>query len=286
MKYLSLILMGFTLLPVPQSESRLNVETLNAFQIEGTIKPRREIVVRSGYFGVVDEIYVSIGDKVEKGQKLALIKSILDYEKLELAQANYARANLELDSARDKVRRLEKLFHKQLISNREFDDARRAYDFALADREQFRKEILYITDGKSHHGNLDNNIVYASASGTIIDVNVGAGDHILAALNYSQGTPIVSIANMNDMVFSGIIGEHHLQHLHPGQSILIKVVAYPDLSLPGTLETVSLIGEERTEATYFSYKASIKITENKLLRSGLRGLVTISLTEPVEVASQ
>lgn len=285
MTYLSLILMSFTLLAVAQSESRLNVETLNALQIDGTVKPRREIVVRSGYFGVVDEIYVSIGDKVEKGQKLARIKSILNYEKLELAQANYTRANLELDSASDNMRRLEKLFQKQLISSREFDDARRAYDFALADRDQFRKEMLYITDGKSHHGNLDNNIVYASASGTIIDVNVGAGDHILAALDYSLGTPIVSIANMNDMVFSGKISEHHLQHLHPGQSILIKVVAYPDLSLSGTLETVSLIGEERAEVTYFSYKASIKITENKLLRGGLRGVATISLTEPVEVAS-
>ena len=285
MTYLSLILMGFTLLAVQQSESLVNVETLNALQIEGTIKPRREIVVRSGYFGVVDEVYVSIGDKVEKGQKLALIKSIVNYEKLELAQANYAKANLELDSARDNMRRLEKLFQKQLISNREFDDARRAYDFALADREQFRKEILYITEGKSHRGNLDNNIVYASASGTIIDVNVGAGDHILAALDYSLGTPIVSIANMNDMVFSGKIGEHHLQHLHPGQSILIKVVAYPDLSLSGTLETVSLIGEEHAETTYFSYKASVKITENKLLRGGLRGVATISLTEPIEVVS-
>lgn len=285
MTYLSFLLMGLTLLAAPQCESRTNVETLNTLQLEGTIKPRREIVVRSGYFGVVDEIYVSVGEKVKKGQKIALIKSILNYEKLELAQANYARANLELDSATDEVRRLEKLFQKQLISNREFDDARRAYDFAFADKERFRKEILYITDGKSHHGNFDNNIVYASASGTIIDVNVGAGDHILSALDYSQGTPIVSIANMNDMVFSGKIGEQYLPYLHPGQSILIKVTAYPDLSLSGTLETVSLIGEERAEATYFSYKASIKISEDKLLRGGLRGVATISLTQPVEVAS-
>jgi membrane fusion protein, multidrug efflux system len=84
-------------------------------ELDGLLEPNEKVAVSSQVPGILDEILVERGDRVQPGQVLARLKSGVEKAAVALAEAR-------VDFGRRKAVRNEELYKKQLISNHEKDE--------------------------------------------------------------------------------------------------------------------------------------------------------------------
>lgn len=80
----------------------------------GSIKPRKEVNIKPQVSGVIDKLYVEAGDKVTKGQKLALIKLIPSEVNINSARSNLELAKIRYEDANREAKRQRNVNSKQL----------------------------------------------------------------------------------------------------------------------------------------------------------------------------
>lgn len=103
----------------------------------GSIKPRKEIMVKPQVSGVIDELFVEAGQLVTKGQKLARIKLIPDQVSINNAQSSVELTRMRRDEAQRELNRQKKVFDQQL----DVEQARA--NLADAKQEEERQRNLF-----------------------------------------------------------------------------------------------------------------------------------------------
>ena len=113
--------------------------------------------------GQVLEVKVSVGDKVQKGQVLALIKSADvagNYSDLNNANADMAIAKSQLDNA-------ESLYKGGISSQREYEEAKQNYQKTLAAHEKISSAIDINGGGQTKAGGMYNIVALFVTSGNV-----------------------------------------------------------------------------------------------------------------------
>lgn len=102
-------------------------------ELEGILEPSEVVELSSQVPGIIDEITVGRGDRVQKGEVLARLKSGVERAAVDLARA-------KVDFVRRKLVRNEELFRKKLISLHEKDELETEIKLAeLAEKEALER---------------------------------------------------------------------------------------------------------------------------------------------------
>ena len=163
-------------LPEQVSISLENRDIREEIYIPGNVYPVKEI---SQISGVLDKIFVKIGDMVEESSPIAsisLVPSTLELEKLEnnlkMAQINFQAAKLSYE-------RSQKLFEAQTISQATMETAQREYNSAREQLSSAQNQLDIQKTGKIKGNKNISNIVKSSISGTIIDLPLQEGASVI-----------------------------------------------------------------------------------------------------------
>ncbi len=103
----------------------------------GSIKPRKEIIVKPQVSGVVDKLYVEAGQMVTKGQKLAKIKLVPSQVNINNAQSSVDLARIRFKESERELARQNSIFDQKL----DIENARVAYEDAQ--KEDERQKALF-----------------------------------------------------------------------------------------------------------------------------------------------
>ena len=103
----------------------------------GSIKPRREVMIKPQVSGVVDELYVEAGEIATKGQKIAKIKLIPSQISINNAQSQVELSRIRYDEAQRELKRQKEVFGKKL----DVESARSNYE--TAEKEEARNRRLF-----------------------------------------------------------------------------------------------------------------------------------------------
>jgi len=103
----------------------------------GSIKPRREVLIKPQVSGVVDELYVEAGEIATKGQKIAKIKLIPSQISINNAQSQVELSRIRYDEAQRELKRQKEVFGKKL----DVESARSSYE--TAEKEEARNRRLF-----------------------------------------------------------------------------------------------------------------------------------------------
>ena len=101
----------------------------------GSIKPRREVLIKPQVSGVVDELYVEAGQIAKKGQKIAKIKLIPSQISINNAQSQVELARIRYEEAQRELKRQKEVFGKKL----DVESARSSYETSLQEEERNRR---------------------------------------------------------------------------------------------------------------------------------------------------
>lgn len=181
--------------------------------------------------GQVTEVKVSLGDHVNKGQTLAVLRSADvagNYTDLSSTQSDVSVAKRQLDQA-------EYLYKNGISSEREYTEAKENYNKAAAANRKVRDQIAINGGGNtSASGSL---VIKAPESGYIIEKNITSGSFIRP----DNAGSMFTIGNMQTVWVWANVFESDISKIKVGDQAAITTVAYPDKTFPGKVDQISSV---------------------------------------------
>ena len=235
----------------------------------GTIEPEIEISVKSKVSGVVKHIFVDVGQFVKAGQPLLEVRP--DPTPLELADAKRQAqlAQVDVDNLKKDRARQEILIKNKLISDKEYEDFQRLYDGAELRLKIANEHVALMESGKVKIGDTEiESIVKAPIDGFVLNRTIEVGDQVTPQTSYMEGTVLMKMANMDRLLFKGLVDEIDVGKMREGMEVEIKVGALPADTVKGFLRKIWLKAQKKDNATMFPIEILIPGATNSVLRAG------------------
>ncbi len=230
----------------------------------GTIEPRIEISVKSQFSGVARKQYADVGDFVRAGDPLLEIKPTPTPKELVDAERLIELRQIEVRNLKAEFERQKQLHDKQLISSQEFERAKRSYDEAELQVQMAQESLELLRQGQvSTEKGVFESVVRAPVSGFILEKMVEIGDNIVPLTSYQEGTVLMTMANMDDLIFRGTVDEIDVGRLKEGMNAEIKVGALPNADVDGLLARIWLKAEKEENSTVFPVELEILSASTK-----------------------
>lgn len=181
--------------------------------------------------GQVMEVKVSLGDKVTKGQTLAIIRSADvagNYTDLTSTKADLAISKRQLEQA-------EYLYKNGISSERDYTEAKENYNKAIASNSKVRDQIAINGGGNTNaSGTL---VIKAPGSGYIVEKNIVAGSFIRP----DNSSSLFTISDMKDVWIWANVFESDISKIKKGYDAKITTLAYPDKAFMGKVDEMSSV---------------------------------------------
>src|SRR5690349_294301 len=182
-------------------------------------------------------------------------------EEIQKARADVDEAKADLANAKVSLDRTRQLVQEGVLAKQSLDDAQAKYDGDLAKVASLqhtvdlavlgpRKEQIEQVKGQIEQARgaleyaqtqLDNTIIRAPVTGTILDRNVEKGEFVTNGFVGDKGAKgyVVSLADLNDLQVELDISQNDFAKLGPRQRGVITTDAFPDRKYDGFIEEIS-----------------------------------------------
>jgi len=252
----------------------------------GTVVPRREIVICPRVSGIIEELYIEPGDKIEKGSLIAKIKIIPNILNMSNAEASVKQAEISLNDKKIVFDRQKNLLENEVISKAEFQQTELDYKLALQALEAAENNLQIIKEGIAKEtGTATNTLVRSTITGMVLDVPVEIGTSVIETNTFNAGTTIASVADMGDMIFEGKVDETEVGKLKIGMELILNIGAIDNYNFKASLTHIAPKGILENGAIQFEIKANVKLIDSIFIRAGYSANADIVLDRKDKVLS-
>ncbi len=265
---------------------RTLIETVSA---NGKIQPEVDVAISPYISGEVVELYVREGEEVIKGDLLAKIDRELYISGFERAEASLntqkanqantkarlAQVEAQFINAKLQFERSKTLFNQNVVSKADYDAAFATYKVAEAEvvaaKESLKGAAFSVGSAgatlKEARENLNRTNIYAPNDGTVSKLNIEKGERVTGASQFSSGTEIMRIANLQDMEVNVEVNENDIVRVSLYDTCLIEVDAYLNKKFKGVVTEIAtsanVTGVSADQVTNFEVK--IRILRNSYI---------------------
>ncbi|MBT8376775.1 MAG: efflux RND transporter periplasmic adaptor subunit [Winogradskyella sp.] len=264
----------------------------------GSIVPMEEILIKPNISGVIEEVFIEAGEYVNSGDLIAKIRVIPNVSSLTNAKNSIASnvtaletAKINLQTQQANYDRQKALFEKGVISANDFETINNTYLQAKQSVEQAKINVtqarqnydIIKTGTTSGLGNIAQTQVRATVSGMVLDVPVKAGNQVIEANNFNEGTSIASLADIKKMIFEGKVDESEVGKIKEGLPLEITVGAIENKKFDAILDYIAPKGVAENGAIQFEIKGTLKKIDSTFIRAGLSANASIILDKAEDV---
>lgn len=253
-------------------------EITSSVAATGTIEPITVIDVKSQASGEVLEVPVELGDKVEKGALLVRINPRDVRNAYDQAEADLEVARARQTIANRQLERTTSLRESQVVTADEYENA--LLEAANAKAALTRAE----TNLELAEDRLNDVVVRAPISGTIVEKTAEGGQIITSAREMTGGTILMRMADLNEVQVRTLVDETDIGSILPGLDATIRVEAYPDQEFNGKVLKVEPQAVVEQNVTLFAVLTRIR-NDQDLLRPGMNADVEILIGKREDVLS-
>lgn len=233
----------------------------------GKVIPRREIEVKSQVSGVVDKLYVEAGQTVKQGDIIARIALRPSMINVNTAEANLLTAKINLQNQAAEFERYKKLREQNLISASEYDKFLTNYELQKEAVASAENALLLLKTGATKDSDKVSNMIPATIDGMILDLSNKEGAFIVETSTFQSGTTVAVMADMNDMIFEGLVDESEVGKLREGMELVLNVGALEGKPFTAALEYIAPKGVTDQGAIKFTIRAAVQLQKELFLRS-------------------
>lgn len=231
----------------------------------GSLDPEWQAQVAAKVDGRLEKVYVHEGDRVEKGQVLAILEQMDTDANLLSAKGSFLDAQTSLRKAETDLARYEKLYATGAVSQQVVDDYRFARDNAAAKLEAARGSLQGME---------------SKAAGTVV---TAPADGIVAKRFYQEGyyakagTPLFAIADISILKTTIHIPEGQVTGVKVGNEADIALPAYPGKKLVGKITRIAPVADLPAH----TFAAEVSVDNSEGLLAGVYANVSL-IGEPRE----
>lgn len=209
--------------------------------VTGVLYYERVSDISTEVVGLVDEVAVSQGDHVKKGDLLVRLNTELLEKEITLSRTRIGQADLRIDHAEKNFKRLETLFKSAGVSEKDFDDALYTYQDARKEKQAIEDTLakLLIQQRRS--------MIKAPFDGVILSKDVDSGAWV------QQGRQLVSLGSSSDLFVRAPIAENLVQFVRMGEDVEVVLNAY-DRRIAGAVIGIDPVADVKTKNVFLKIK--------------------------------
>lgn len=243
----------------------------------GTLEPARTLEIKSQVSGEVKELFVSEGQFVAPGERLAVIQQ----EPTEARQVAQVRAALEeervnLAQARRDLTRMKALLKKGFVSRQDVETIQQNFQRAKVRRDLAQRQLLLALGGNQElyrrylkrdlsSENLEEFVISAPAAGTVLELKAQVGELITSGTaTVGGGTVLMTLADLTRMVVTAKINEVNIGRVAVGQPVEVRLDALPGKVFSGEVTAISPRGEKTDSIVTYEVKLDLENKEQQL----------------------
>lgn len=211
-----------------------STELFNAIQSTGELEALKESTVNSEVTGNVLQILVEEGQKVNKGQTLAIIDSRDLQNQLTQSKEEQHKAMAQKELAKITLERKKIAFNEDLISKQELDTNETEFKVSQRDLESANARLSI------SQANLQRAIVRSPINGTISRKAIKTGE--LA----QTGKELFGIVQTNPLKVTMSVPNQYITQIKVGQKILASLAAIPEQKFEGKISRINPVVDQTT----------------------------------------
>lgn len=245
--------------------------------------------------GQIKKLYVKVGDKVKKGDKIADIDDEKQNDEikrqeaeLKIYQARLKSNKISLEIVKKDYEREKALFQKNATSQESLEKAKNTYISQSAQIEEIEANIIQANIAlNTAKTNLAYTKIISPMDGTVISVPAKEGQTV----NANQSTPNIAIvANLRQMEIKMQVAEGDITKVKVGQKIRFSILSdekifnatLSSIDPAYTVASDNLSSNSSSSAVYY-YAKFIVSNEDDILKIGMSVQNTIIIEEKKDV---
>lgn len=215
--------------------TRGKIET--SIDASGLLEPVEQVSLSANIAGTLRHVYVKENEEVRRGQTLAVIEA-------KTADSQLSQAESTLAHARSMYERYQKLYEEGAISYQELDDAKLAYDSAVATHLKASADMA-------------ETVIVSPMDGVVIGKPMKEGE------TFSQGLAsqmiILQVADLSHMRIRLLVDETDIGQIREGQKVTFTVDAYPNQEFVGYVGDISRSPSDSSGSSVVYYTVYVPI---------------------------
>lgn len=252
--------------------------------LTGSIEPRDEILVKPNMNGIIAELNHLPGDFVQEGELIAKIQMVPDVAMVQSAASRVDAARVDLKRTEEVYKRDKSLYDQKILAKETYETSLANYRRAKIEYDSAVEQLDLTRTGSSASTSKRNNtLVFATVTGTILEQPVKVGSRVTMANNFSEGTTVVSIADLTDLLFIGNVNESDVNNVTVGSPVTIHVGALKDKTYHAVVEYVSPKGKDTSGTILFEVKAAISGDDLSALKAGFSSNAEVEMAHKTGV---
>ncbi|MEX0644476.1 MAG: efflux RND transporter periplasmic adaptor subunit [Parvularculaceae bacterium] len=210
----------------------------------GYVVARRQATVAAEVTGRLIEVRVEEGQKVTRGEVLAVLEATLAKADVDSAKARAAAAVADLAEAKRILDRTRELAEQGFATNAALTDAQTRFDAAQAQKNALKSDADRAT------AQLERYEIRAPFDGVVVNKSAQPGE-IISPVSAGGGftrTGVCTIVDMSSLEVEVDVSEAYIAQVSEGQKVEAVLDAYPDLTLPARV-IATIPAADRSRAT-------------------------------------
>ena len=209
-------------------------EVSTTHSVTGVLYYERVSDISTEVVGLVEEVNVSQGDLVKKGDPLVRLNTEILEKEIALTKTRIKQIELRINNTRKNYTRLERLYKSSGVSEKDFDDALYSFQDAQMEKQAVEDSLakLKIQQRRS--------VIKAPFDGMILNKNVDSGAWV------QQGKELVTLGSSSDLFVRAPIAENLMRYVQPGETVQVVLNAY-SREVEGTIVGIDPVADLKTK---------------------------------------
>lgn len=243
-------------------------------EVSGDVTPAFQLDVKSEVGGKLKVLHVEAGQVVKEGDILVEIDDRDLLTEKDSANTEIEGAKLSMEKTRRNFDRAKELFDAKLISREVFDNL--SADFAISENgfTKAQRRLQLVED------KLSKTRVLAASDGTVLTVPVIEGQVVIAAASVSNGTTLMTVANLSRLLVETHINQVDVARLELNQAVELRAESLKDLDMEASISFVAPVATIKNNVKGFQVQALI-VDPSPRLRPGM----TVTMKVPIARAT-
>ncbi len=272
---------------ITKTQAPVKRDIIDKRVISGELVPCQEVALNTDLSGILDTLYVSVGDKVTKGMAIARVKVIPKSSDVESAKKLLHIARITLEEAEERYQRSKQLFEKAMLSPEQYAKDVKAWKIAKEEATYAQKKLNFVLRGHIAGAQGASNIIRSTIEGVVSELPCKKGSTVMEYSSFKEGSTIATISDMRVMLFQGKVGEMDVVYLRPGMQFDVSLIAIPGKKFPTTLTKVApkVLKSKEDKSIKFAIEGIVQLdAKNQAsIRAGYTALADIVLDKAVDV---
>lgn len=208
--------------------------------------------------GRITQVSVALGDRVRRGKVLGVVAS----GDVSTARARLDQVQARLAAAESTLRRQQALSTEGIGARRSLIEAETQVEELRAELEGLRRQLSVFGSGRA--GDL---ALTSPIDGVVVAIHATIGETV------TPDAPAFIVTDPTKVWVRGNVPELEIARLHPGSAAIVRLHAFPELTMTGTISYVAPALDERTRS--LPVRVTLDAPDPRL-RSGLFGSIELT----------